>query len=234
MLYGVQGIGKSTFGAMAPKPVFIPTEDGLNDIECDRFPLAKTVEEMMGALATLYTESHEYQTVVIDSLDWLEQVFWSKVCAEKAVKSIEEIGYGKGYLFALNLWRDFLTGLQALRDEKGMMVILIAHSTIQRFESPESTGYDRYTPRLHKTAASIVQEWVDEVLFATYKVYTKEQEKGFGQKSTKGIGSGERIIRTEERPAFVAKNRLNLPLEIPLNYQEYAKYLPNGKEAHHG
>jgi len=228
MLYGVQGVGKSTWAACAPKPIFLQTEDGLGEIDCDKLPLSTTYDGSMKALSALYTESHSYQTVVIDSLDWLERLIWAEVCRKRNVESIEDIGYAKGYIFALTQWREFLEGLSALRNDKGMAVVLIAHARIERFENPETESYDRYVPRLHKLAAAVVQEWCDEVFFASYKVYTKQTEEGFNRKRAQGIGTGERIIRTQERPAHVAKNRLNLPEELPLDWNTYAQYLTQG------
>lgn len=232
MLYGTQGIGKSTFASMAPAPIFIQTEDGLGEIDCAKFPLIQDFSETISALQSLANETHEFQTVVIDSLDWLERMIWDVVClkAEKRVNNIEEIGYGKGYIMALNYWRAILAGLTDLRAGKGMTVILIAHAKIERFENPETESYDRYTPRLHKHAAALVQEWCDEVLFATYKVYTKQTDEGFKKERVRGVGTGERIIRTTERPSHVAKNRLNLPEEIPLDFAVYASLVNQQQE----
>jgi hypothetical protein len=229
MLYGTHGIGKSTFASCAPKPIFLQTEDGLGEIDCDKLPLVTSFAEAMGALSELYTEQHPYQTIVVDSLDWLERIIWAEVCRKRNVENIEEIGYAKGYVFSLTQWREFLEGLSALRADRGMTAVLIAHARIERFENPETESYDRYVPRLHKLAAAIVQEWCDEVLFATYKVYTKQSDEGFNRKRTQGVGSGERIIRTQERPAHVAKNRLNLPDELPLDWNTYAQHMANEK-----
>lgn len=226
MLYGTHGIGKSTWGAMAPKPIFIQTEDGLGGIECDRFPLVESFDQAIAALSELYSEKHPFRTVVVDSLDWLERLIWVEVCKKRMVESIEDIGYAKGYTFALTQWRQVLEGLSALRNDRRMTVILIAHAKIERFENPETESYDRYVPRLHKSARAVVQEWCDEVLFATYKVYTKVTDEGFNRKKAKGMGSGERVIRTTERPAHLAKNRLNLPDELPLDWNAYAQYIP--------
>lgn len=222
MLYGVQGIGKSTFGSMAEGAIFITTEDGLGRINCASFPLATQYEHVLAALGELYTEPHSFRTVVIDSLDWLEQLIWAEVCRKRNVESIEDIGYAKGYTFALTQWREVLAGLDALRNQRSMAVILLAHSKIEKFENPETDSYDRYVPRLHKLAAATVMEWCDEVLFATYKVFTKATDEGFNRTRNQGIGTGERVLRTTERPAHVAKNRLNLPDEIPLDYRQYA------------
>lgn len=231
MVYGTHGIGKSTFASCAPKPVFIQTEDGLAEIDCEKFPLTTSFDQAMQALSELYTDKHAFRTVVVDSLDWLERLIWAEVCRKRNVESIEEIGYAKGYVFALTQWREFLEGLSALRNDKGMMVVLIAHARIERFENPETESYDRYVPRLHRLASQVIQEWCDEVLFATFKVFTKQTDEGFDRKRTQGIGTGERIIRTVERPAHVAKNRLNLPDEIPLDWTVYAQHLTNGKGA---
>ena len=229
MLYGTHGIGKSSFAACAPHPIFIQTEDGLGEIDCDRFPLAATFAEAMKALSELYTEKHPYKTVVIDSLDWMERLIWAEVCKKRGNTSIEDIWYAKGYVFALTQWKELIEGLSALRNDKGMAVVLIAHARIERFENPETEPYDRYVPRLHKLAAALVQEWCDEVLFATYKVFTKQTDEGFDRKRTLGLGTGERIIRTQERPAHVAKNRLNLPEELPLDWNAYANYITKDK-----
>jgi hypothetical protein len=224
LLYGTHGIGKSTWGARAEKPVFLPTEDGLGMIDCDSFPVLEDFGQVMSALGELYTEEHSFRTVVIDSLDWLERMIFEEVCRKRSVESIEDIGYAKGYTFALTHWRQFLAGLDALRNDRSMAVILIAHCKIDTFQDPEHESYDRYVPRLDKRASAVVQEWCDEVLFATYKVSTKVSDEGFNRKKHRGVGSGERVVYTTERPAHVAKNRLNLPDELPLDFSAYAHF----------
>ncbi len=224
LIFGTQGVGKSSFASMAEKPVFIQTEDGLSDIDCSRFPMTTSLRDVLEQLGSLYTEEHDFKTVVIDSLDWLERLIWSDVCEKRGVQSIEDIGYGKGYVFALAQWRDILSGLDALRNDRGMSVILIAHAAIERFANPETDTYDRYVPRLNKHASALVAEWCDEVLFATYQVHTKTTDEGFNRRRTQGIGTGARILRTSERPAHAAKNRLGLPDEMPLDYRVYAAF----------
>lgn len=227
LVYGTAGIGKSTFATCAPSPIVIQTEDGLNEIDCHKFPVATALADVMASLAALYSEEHPYRTVVIDSMDWLERLIWAKVCADRQAATIEDIGYGKGYTFAIQHWRDVLDGLTALRERRGMTVVLIAHARIERFENPETEAYDRYVPRLHKTASALVSEWCDEVLFATYRVFTKATEEGFNQKRVQGLGTGERVLRTTERPSHLAKNRLNLPDELPLAWSAFAQHLPS-------
>lgn len=142
MLYGTHGIGKSTWAASAPKPIFIQTEDGLADIDCDSFPLCETFEDAIGCLRSLYESDHEYKTVVIDSADWLERLIWAQVCADKNVTSIEDIGYAKGYTFAVDHWSRIINGLNALRAQ-GMASILLAHSQIEKFEDPSEVILNR-------------------------------------------------------------------------------------------
>jgi hypothetical protein len=224
LLYGTEGIGKSTFGAGAPGPIFVPTEDGLGEIDCHHFPLAESFEEVIEDLASLHKEPHDYQTVVLDSLDWLERLIWDQVCAEYGVKSIEKAdgGYAKGYTHAVTPWREVLTRLDTLRNDRGMVIILIAHARVEKFEDPESAAYDRYSPRLHKHATALVTEWADAVLFATRKFRTETEDAGFNRTRTiaapLGKDGGERIIRTVGSPACIAKNRYSLPGELPLSW----------------
>ncbi len=224
LIYGTHGVGKSSAGAAAPNPIFLPTEDGLGEIDCESFPLMTTFADCLAAIGQLYTEPHEYQTLVVDSADWLERLIHADVCNKRGVKNIEDIGYGKGYSFALTQWREFLTGLDAIRKERSMHIVLLAHARIERFDNPETDSCQRYSPRLHQRASDLVSEWCDEVLFAAYKVFTKASDQGFGRNSVKGVATGERILRTTERPAHIAKNRLNLPDELPLDWNAYANH----------
>ena len=226
LLYGVEGIGKSTFGSEAPKPIFIQTEDGLDEIECDRFPLATKLDDVFTSLKTLRTETHDYETVVIDSLDWLERLVWDKLCDQYSVASIEKVdgGYARGYMLALTMWREILDHLNALRI-RGMVIILVAHSKVERFEDPESSPYDRYSPRLHKHAGALINEWCDAVLFATRKMRTQSEDAGFNRKRTVahaiGKDGGERIMRAYGSPSCVAKNRYGIAEELPLSWNAF-------------
>lgn len=231
LLYGVEGIGKSTFGSLAPKAIFVQTEDGLDEIDCDKFPLATSYEDVIAALAELRGREHGYETVVIDSLDWLERLVWDRLCLEHGVTSIEKVdgGYAKGYTHALTNWREIIGHLNALRNDRGMVVLLIAHSKVERFEDPESSPYDRYSPRLHKHAAALVSEWCDAVLFATRKIRTQSEDAGFNRKRTIahaiGKDGGERILRCVGGPSCVAKNRYGISEELPLSWGAFVEAL---------
>ena len=233
MIYGTEGIGKSTTAAGAPKPIFIPTEDGLDQIHCDSFPLATTLADVEAALGSLANEQHPYETVVLDSCDWLERLIWDVLCQQYGVTCIEKVdgGYARGYTHALTHWRRILDGLNTLRTRRGMCVIVLAHAKVEKFEDPEHAAYDRYSPRLHKHATALITEWADAVLFATRKIITQTEEGGFGRERTiaAGLGAdgGERILRCVGSPACVAKNRYGLPGELPLSWPAIMQALVN-------
>ncbi len=220
VLHGIHGIGKSSWAAGAPAPIFIPTEDGLVNIEVDHFPVAPTLDDFFGHMNALLSEENEYKTVVIDTVDWLEKLIWRKVCEDNNVKNIEACGYGRGYVFAMQHWDRFFTGLNMLRD-KGMAVVLLAHNEIKTFNPPDGEGYDRYQIKLHKHAAAKLEEWADMVLFANFKIYVDAD-------SNKVVNSSERVIHTTNRPAWRAKTRFTLPDELPLDFNKLLEALKNG------
>ncbi|RPH80625.1 MAG: ATP-binding protein [Planctomycetaceae bacterium] len=227
LIYGTEGIGKTKSASQAPKPIFVQTEDGLDQIATDRFPLAKSYDDVYAALKDLHDEPHDYETVVVDSLDWLERLIFDRLCDQYGVASIEKVdgGYGKGYTHAVAIWREFIAQLDALRRDRGMVVILIAHSKIERFEDPESTPYDRYSPRLHRHASALVCEWCDAVLFATRKMRVQSEDAGFNRKRSIaqpiGKAGGDRILRCVGGPSCVAKNRYGITDEIPLSWPAF-------------
>lgn len=224
LVYGTAGIGKTTLGMNAPAPVFIQTEE--SEVSCPTFGLLRTYDEVMEALAALYGEAHDFKTVVLDSLDWLEPLIWRETCRVNGWANIEAAGYGKGYIAALEQWRAMLDGFNALRDERGMGIVMLAHCEIKRFDSPETEPYDRYQIKLQPRASALVQEHVDCVLFANYRVSTVKTDLGFNKKATRGVGGGDRLIYTNERPAFLAKNRYALPDSLPLDWSALASSIP--------
>lgn len=217
-IYGVEGIGKSTFAAGAPAPVFIQTEDGLGSLQVDHFPIATKVSDVLDALSSLFEDDHTFKTVVIDSLDWLENLIWRDIEQKYDAK---DLAYGKGAMIAADKWREILDGLTALRNDKGMVVILLAHVEIKRFDSPETEPFDRYQPKLQARSSALIREWVDAVLFANYKTIVKRDDVGFNKTVARGISTGERLLYTSERPAYQAKNRYGLPESIALSWEAF-------------
>jgi hypothetical protein len=234
MVYGSEGVGKSTLAAQTPAPIFVQTEDGLGQIDCHKFPLAQSFDDVLGALEALNTEQHDYQTAVVDSLDWAERLIWDAVCHDYGAKSIEKVdgGYGKGYVYALAYWRKFLDGLIALHTRRQMMILLVAHAKVERFEDPESAAYDRYSPRLNKHAAALITEWSDAVLFATRKFRVEADTGTFNRERhvahAIGRDGGERVLRTVGGPSCVAKNRFNLAAELPLDWNALLAGIASG------
>lgn len=230
LIYGTEGIGKTTFGADADAPVFVGTEDGTAHIAgVARFPKPETWEDMLEALHELATGTHTYRTVVLDSLDWAEPLCFAYVCRKFRATSIEAVGggYGKGYTAALDEWRVFLAALDTLRAKRGMEVILIAHSTLKNTKNPEGEDYERYQLAINAKAADAIKQWADVVLFARYKTFTIEQNG-----RTKGIdGAGARVVQTERRAAYDAKNRYGIKAELPLDYAAVKQAIREGANA---
>ena len=228
MVYGSEGVGKSTFAANAPKTVFIQTEDGLSEIDCSKLPLATSFDEVVRQLVAIRDEEHEFGTLALDSLDWLERLIWDRVCQDYGVKCIEKAdgGYGKGYTHALTYWRQIVNLLGEIRAKRKMAIVLLAHAKVERFEDPEHPAYDRYTPRLHKAACSLVCEWVDAVLFATKRMRV---DSDTGRAAPVGADGGERVLRSNGSPACIAKNRFGLPSEFPLSWSAFMTGLSGNK-----
>lgn len=214
-LYAVEGIGKTTFAANAPKPIFIQTEDGLAGLDVARFPMVEKIDDVRAAIGTLYEQEHDFETVVLDSADWLEQIVAKEI---EATHDAKDLAYGKGALKQAEVWRELLDGFNALRNDRGMSVILIGHCQIKRFDSPETEPYDRYQPKLQERSGALVREWADAVLFANYRTVVKTTEVGFKKEVSRGITTGERLLYTTEKPAYMAKNRYALPESLPLSW----------------
>lgn len=223
-IYGEEGIGKTSWASSPAGSIGVPTEDGLDQIDCARFPTARTYEDVVAMLTAVRDEKHDFRNVFLDSLDWTERLIWDRVCRDFAVKSIERAdgGFGKGYTHALTYWREILSLLDQIRERRNMSVILVAHAKVERFEDPEAPAFDRWTPRLHKHACALVCEWVDAVLFACRK---RRVDAATGKASPIGAGGGERILRTTGSPACVAKNRFGLPPELPLSWDAFVEAL---------
>ena len=217
VLYGGAGIGKTFFAASMNKPIFVLTEDGMGKIEADHFPLSESFEDVLKNLQSLIDNDNDYKTLVVDSLDWLEPLIWDKACQDNNFKSIESVGYGKGYVEALKYWRIYLNLLNELR-EKGYTIMQIAHNQIKRFESPEIEAYDRHELKLHRKAADLILEHSDCCFFANFKLGTVQVKGKGGTMTTKAV-AGDRVVYTVEKPAYLAKNRYALPESLPFDWE---------------
>ena len=230
VVYGAEGIGKTTWGASCPEPILMPTEDGAASVDCAKFPLIRSYGEFVAALGELAQQEHDYKTVVIDTADWLEKLVWAEACRKEAKENIEAFGYGKGYVLVLDYWKEMLSGLDYLRDERGMTIVVLAHARIEKFNDPESDGYDRYSLKLNKHADALVREWADAVLFACRKQRVERVGEGVMAKSkVKPVGrdGGDRVLRCTSGPAAVAKNRFGIAGEIPMTWDALAAHMTN-------
>lgn len=218
VIYGEHGIGKSSFAAGAPSPVFITTEDGLGSIDTTSFPLATSYADVMSAIGTLYQSEHDFQTVCLDSLDWLEKLIIKDVYAKYSEK---ERAYGKENSLIADVFLELLAGLNALRLECGMAIILTAHCQVKRFDDPANDPYDRYILKLSKHAGAVVQEWADVVGFASDEVSIRKTDVGFNKETRRAVSRGERKLFVSRTPSYDAKNRFGMPDSIPLNWSAF-------------
>jgi hypothetical protein len=223
-IYGGHGIGKSTLASKFPSPIFISTEDGLDSLDVTSFPKAGKLSDVVDSVKTLIKEPHSFKTVVIDSVDWLvEPLIAESVNAQYDEK---QQAYGKGTMYMAEELREILQGLDILRLKRQMNVVLIAHASVVKFEDPRTDPYDRYQPKLPKQCNALLQEWVDVLAFAAFKVIIKKSEaKGFDTARTRGTTNGERLLHLVETPAYAAKNRFACPDEIEMTIENLSSVI---------
>ena len=236
LVYGEPGIGKTTLAAEFLDAVFLQIEDGTpGDLEIFSFGKIETFADLMERLSQLYTEPHDLRTVVVDSVTELQRLVWNETCARgddkgNPKKQIEDFGYGKGYVYSLRVWQEILDGLNALRSQRGMTVILIAHAKVDRFDDPETQSYSRYEIDLHDKVVGMIERDMDAILFLKTPVSVKVEDQGFNKERAIAQGSRQVMIHTAGRPAYVAKNRYGMPEKIAYakggGFDALAKFLP--------
>ena len=236
VIYGKGGIGKTTLASEFPNPIFIQTEDGAGSLELTSFadtPFTR-YGEVEEAIELLYMQDHDFRTVVIDSLTKMEPMIWAEACRRNNWSSIEDPGYGKGYLEADAIWRHFFAGLAELRD-KGMTIVSLGHEFVEAVPNPEGEDFLHYRMRLHKRAEAIAREEADIVGFLTEVRSVSKDDPKAKLKPAKATGGGQRILNLQPRPAFEAKNRYNAPAQVLIHpgegYAALAQYLPGQKSA---
>lgn len=219
LLYSVEGCGKSTFASNAPSPVFVGAEDGTAHLDVHRLgPPDMTWQDIKDCVHVLRAEPHDYRSFVLDTADWAEPLLWRYICERDGVSSIEEYGFGKGYAAALDEWRVFLASLDVLRAQRKMHIVLLAHSWIRPFKNPEGEDFDRYELKLNQKASGLLKEWSDCVLFANYETHAVKDTK---TKRVRGVDTGARMMYTQRRAAYDAKNRYDLPEAMPLSWPDF-------------
>ena len=211
LIYGVPKVGKSTWAAGAPAPIWLGLDAGTEHLDVARFPEPESFEDVLEAIRTLEGE-HPYKTLVVDPVNWIEPLIWKHLCSKNNWADIEAPGYGKGYTAAVDVWRTFVAALDRLR-ERGMHVVLVGHSTIKTLKNPEGDDYDRYQLPIHDKAAGLLTSWSDCILFAQHEIDAKKER---GSSKVKAIGTGYRLLRTQPAAAYEAGNRFSLQDPLPL------------------
>jgi GTPase SAR1 family protein len=227
-LYGVEGIGKSTFASRFTRPIFIDTEGSTTHMDVTRFDAPKDLEAVIEDIQWVIANPKECGTLVIDTGDSLEKLVFQAVCAEKKIQNLEDLSYGKGFSFAKQKMQQILEMLDIVIS-RGVHVVIVCHSIIRKFELPDAMGsYDRYTLKLNdKNIAPLIKEWVDMLLFVNYKTDIVTDEK---TKTKKGTGGQKRVMYANHSACWDAKNRFGLPDEMPFEYDQIASLFDTAEQ----
>lgn len=217
VIYGPEGIGKSTFAAAFPRAVFIDTEGSTKHmVNVARFDNIDKWENIMEAVQYVEAHSFEFMTLVLDTADWAELMCVKKVCEDHRCKGIEDMSFGKGYVYVQETFKELLDALDRCV-KRGINVVITAHAYMRKFEQPDELGsYDRWEMKLSKKVAPMIKEWADLLLFANYKTVVVTDDKTRHQKAQ---GTGKRTMYTTHHSCWDAKNRFNLPPEIPFEFK---------------
>lgn len=213
MLYGDNGIGKSTLASLFPKPFMLNLEAGAGDVDVDKSVKLKSLTDFRGCISWLISNEHEYRSIIIDTADWLEGLIFKHVAESNHKPSIAKIPYGQGYDEARAVWGTVIDELEVLWD-MGLHIVLTAHVALQKLNNPTGDSYNYYAPAFHEKTGSKIIDWCDEVLFMTTRVQTIKKDEGFGSSRVIGIGGNERVIYTTDVASHVGKNRLGMPPEL--------------------
>ena len=217
VLYGVEGIGKSSFAARFPQPVFIDTEGGTGRLDVRRLPAPDSWQMLLDEAAAAADGQVPCQTLVLDTADWAEKLCMAGVCARFKVKGIEDIGYGKGYTYVKEEFARLLDVLEKVI-ASGRHVVVVAHAAVSKFEQPDAVGsYDRWVMKTSKQVAPLLREWCDMLLFTNYK--TVVEKSGTGPSAKNKASGARRVLYTTHNACWDGKNRFGLPDEVPFDYE---------------
>lgn len=217
VVYSLPGFGKSTLASQCPRPIFLDTERSTSQLDVDRIDIADWTD-LLGAVNSLCRDAEGYQTAVIDTIDWAERLATEAVLRQGKKQSIEDFGFGRGYVHLAEAIGKLLHGCDALV-ARGMNVVMLAHSKVSRVSPPDlQDGYDRYELKLSKQVAPLIKEWPDALLFGNYRTITREGNDG----RTKAINGRDRLMHCNHTAAWDAKNRYGLPDVMPWGYEQIA------------
>lgn len=213
IIYGAPGVGKTSAAAHFPGPVLLRTEDGAAAIDVPTFPMVKSLENLSEALGALLYEDHDFKTLIIDSLDWLEPLVWAAVCEENDKKTIEAFGFNHGYKAALDKWKNIFKAFDALRIKKGMNIVLTAHADMKKIDPPDDPPFMMYDLKLNSLASNYITEWAD---FMFYLAIEREVVAPNSKQGTKGKATttGARVASSGASASYKAKSRRAIPAQI--------------------
>lgn len=237
ILYGPEGVGKTTLACSAPGAILFDVEDGSSEIETRRYPFTDHPAKghvppdypaILAAIDDLATTEHDYKTLVIDSADRLESLIWKFMLARdsepsarnpknQVLTSIEDYGFGKGYVQAVEEWRALAVKLDRLRYAKGMDIVIVGHAQVKMFKNPEGDDYDRYQLRINPQAANFLKEWAKVTAFMCFEDGAGKAPGSGKTGRSKGFSTGRRLLRTSRSAAVDAKSRLSLPDEVEVD-----------------
>ena len=224
MIHGQDGIGKTTLASKLPNHLILNIEGGCYDIDCRYTDRIKNWVDLVTTMKELTSPDlpvDKLEWLVIDTLDWVEKLIFHDVAANADKKNIAEIGYGKGYALAMGQWELLIKDIDAIRRQHNCNVLLLAHTQNATIRPPDMESYQQWRPKLRAEASEIWREYCDEVFFAGFKVYLRKEE-GIRER-TIGVGGTERFLRTRESAGIMAKRRVDLPDEMPLDWEQYFK-----------
>lgn len=217
--YGPEGIGKSTFAAQFPDPLFIDTEGSTKDMDVARTPAPSSWMMLMEQVQYVKNHPDICRTLVIDTADWAEHLCIEQICDKKKISGIEDIGFGKGYTYVQEEFGRLLNLLEEVV-KVGINAVITAHAKMRKFELPDELGsYDRWEMKLTKQTAPLVKEWADMVLFANYKTFVVNVDGQGAQKGKNKAQGGKRVMYTTHHSCWDAKNRYGLADEVPFEYE---------------
>lgn len=231
VLYGPEGIGKTTFASKFPEPLFIDTEGSTKHLDVARTPKPSSWQMLLSQVEYVKQNPTICKTLAIDTADWAEQLCITHVCAQHQKTGIEDFGYGKGYIYLVEEFGRLLNRLEEII-ELGINVVVTAHAQMRKFEQPDELGaYDRWELKLQKKTSPLLKEWADMVLFANYKTNVINVDNQGAQKGKNKAQGGKRVMFTTHHPCWDAKNRHNLPEELPLDFENIRHCIPVAKNS---
>lgn len=230
VFYGPEGIGKSTLASQCPDPLFIDTEGSTKQMDVARLPVPETWKDILDEVKYVYQNPESCKTLVIDTADWAEMLCVKELLGN-SMESIEDFGYGKGYVKLAEKFKTLLDELdKAIK--AGIHVVITAHAMMRKFEQPDEIGaYDRWEMKLQKKTAPMVKEWADMVLFCNYKTYVVNVDNQGAQKGKNKVMGGERVMYTSHHNCWDAKNRFGLEECLPMKFESIASVVGETQKA---